>query len=341
VPLTAADLPEAVAAASTVGPLGRRALDGPVGAPADPDGPATTGRGCGALRGDGPGAPVLGWQVDGTVASLVLVRQDADGDALLLDSWLPAPTAGLLESVAVGAGVTDVLVEVRRPDLVADVRVVRAPVPAGELVLSDLGREGGYRWAELRQSRAAACALTSTVARVLGDGSGPVADADGWGEIGLDARLDDLRAVGLVDAADEDTGAQEPGGVATGAGGCRSVPVSGGAAPGLRSLLVQDGRVRAVGLSSGSVASPVGRPLAVGTPVGQVRASFPDRVGPGEMRALRDNSGVVVPLEGDRRVVVSVARPSAVVDDVDLPVTGPEDLVASLLVGRGCGPVAP
>ena len=304
-PPAAADLPEVVAAVSAVGPLGRRVVDGPVGTPADPDGPSTTGRGCGALREDGPAGPVLGWQVDGTVASLVLVREDGAGERLPLRSWLPAATAALLEDLATAPGATEVVERVRRSDLVVDVRVVRVPVPAGELVLSDLGGGDGYRWAELRRPDAAACALGPAAARVVGDGSGPVATADGWGDLVVGARLDDLRAAGLLGTA----AAPAEGGELDAA--CRSVPLDD--VPGLRSLLVQDGRVRAVGLSSGSVASPAGGRLAVGAPVGAVRASFPDRVGPGELRALRDNSGVVVPLGGDRRVVVSVARPSAVV----------------------------
>ncbi len=105
--------------------------------------------------------------------------------------------------------------------------------------------------------------------------------------------------------------------------------------PGTSSLVLRDGALAGFGLTAGSFRTGPGhQPLVVGDPAAAVAAAFPGQVGPGGLRALADNSGLVVRLP-EVRVVVQVARPGAVVPDVDVPVQG-DLLVASMQVSRGC-----
>lgn len=296
-------------------------------APGDP-----AGGGCRPLGSTDDG--VLGWVVDGTVASVVLLRRGPDAVPLPLSAWVPEDLGGLLLDAAAAAGPAET-VTTGRADLPLLVGVARLPVDGAELVLSDLGREGGPRWAELRTVAGARCALPGTVVRRL-DGTGPELDPAGLGG-GLvpGTAVADLLEAGLVA-----TGAQVPGPVT----GTCAVLAAGPAAPlGVSSLVVRDGRLVGAGLAAGAVRGSAVGPavgpdvagtLAVGDPVDRVATVFPGLVGPGGLRALRDNSGLVVRSPAGR-VVVSAARPTAVVADVDVPVPG-EVLVAGLQVSAGC-----
>lgn len=318
--------PDLAVVAAAFDDLTGLALGGPAVSQAESAGllvdAAPDGSGCRGLRADEQGQ-VQGWARGGWLTSVQLLRTGEDGTALPLGSWVDDSTDALLEAAASSPAATEEVRAVRRDDLALLVRVVTVDLAGGELVLSDLGAGGGHRWAELRQPAGRRCEIGAESARRIG-GAGPLVGPDGARGLAFGTPVESLLDDGVV--VPEDRRAV--------AAGCVVVPVVDGP-DGVTSVVVADGALVGVGLSAGGVRGPDGADLVVGDPVDRVRAVFPAAVGPGELQALRDNSGVVVPTDGGR-VVVSVARPSALVPDVDVPVPGPDLLVSSLQVSEGC-----
>lgn len=323
-------VPDVTLASRAFAELTGLSLGGPAGAQSEAAGLRVDATpdvsGCRALRA-APQDAVRGWARGGWLTSVTLARTSEDGTVLPLRAWVGGPTSELLERAATSSAAVEVVVPVARDDLDLLVRVVTVNLAGAELVLSDLGADGGYRWAELRQPVGRRCQLDEDLTRRIG-GDGPVVGPDGTVApglgIGLGSTLPDLLADGAVRV--EDPWGRGPG--------CAVLPLLEGP-EGVSSLVVADDEVVGVGLSAGGVTGPGGAVLSVGDDIARVRAVFPVGVGPRELQGLRDNSGVVVPTDGGR-VVVSAARASAVVPDVDVPVEGPDLLVSSLQVSRGC-----
>lgn len=270
---------------------------------------------------------VTGWLVDDRVVSVAMRSLDPSSPPDLLSAW--GTTFGD-DLAAVDTRAPAVVQEEQLPDaLVGSVRSVHRVQDGIELVVSDLGSDGGISYVEVREPDGVDCRAE----RWWWDGPVLAGEADlllddgGYGPVRFGQPVEELDALGLAPFPFGQEGPELLG--------CQVwVPDEAAEQPapaGLGRVLSVSGSVTAIRLDAGTTAEG----LTVGGPAGTVLAAYPEV-------AVRSADGDLLPpfpttLDDGRRLDVELATPSVLPVTVDAPVDGVARVVGSVeLSTRAC-----